>query len=289
MRSPETCLGPTYPTIPHIRAPAHRQDSGSRAVRVPAAAVSRAPRLSGHGHQFPGAFASRSWASAMKRTTGSVPDGRTWSQAPSSGQARRSPSAGRPPAPGGPPAAPRTRQPPAPGEGRLLLHDVVFRPSRGGLGQGPPVSTRCWRRRATPTGASRVRWRAGRMIPPFPSPPTTAPSSCMRRATLISPTGARWQRGAVGGATSSTTRLVERFVTTGPRPAEAPRLRRVQGSGPPPAGDRYVHQRQPVHVGIHGEPHLRPRGPDQVPQIPRFAAVGSGSRGKRPSGSRPIP
>ena len=35
--------------------------------------------------------------------------------------------------------------------------------------------------RPAPTGASRVKWRLGRITPPFPSPPTTAPTAAESR------------------------------------------------------------------------------------------------------------
>ena len=51
-----------------------------------------------------------------------------------------------------------------------------------------------------------------------------------------------------------------------------------------------VHQRQPVHVRIDRHPDVGTASPAPArPSSPRFSGIGSGARGNRPSGSRLIP
>src|SRR5437870_3244223 len=57
------------------------------------------------------------------------------------------------------------------------------------------------------------------MTPPFPSPPITAASRKMARATCTSPTGVRTRSAPHSRAASSTTRLVDRLQTTDGRTA----------------------------------------------------------------------
>ena len=79
----------------------------------------------------------------------------------------------------------------------------------------PQIAARRCKIKATPSGASRPMCSAGSITPPFPSPPISAPSSRWP--------GPRWPRPPARGRTvaptaraaSSTTRLVERFTTTG--------------------------------------------------------------------------
>ena len=89
----------------------------------------------------------------------------------------------------------------------------------------------------------------------------------MRTTTLISPTGARIVRQPWLAATSSTTRLVDRLVTDDPAPAPqhdvgGQRQGEILAQGPPP----FVHQREPIHIGVHGQPDSRTRFTHQLSQ-----------------------
>ena len=134
---------------------------------------------------------ARVGASAMTRTIGSVPDGRTCTHR--SRPRQPSPSCVvRRPRPGNAAAAPsytaRSAAPPGP----LVLHDLVPRSCRlRAATAATPDPTAIAASAPRRAGASRPRWSSGRITPPLPSPPITAPSSLMARATLASPTGDR--------------------------------------------------------------------------------------------------
>src|SRR5512139_3655782 len=108
-------------------------------------------------------------------------------------------------------------------------------------------------------------WSAGRITPPFPSPPMRAFSSLMAWATLASPTGARTNRPPIARVASSTTRDVERFATTDRltvRPSQDRADRERQGVVLPDRPAGLVHQGQSVHVGVHRHPDVRPHLPN---------------------------
>ena len=118
---------------------------------------------------------------------------------------------------------------------------TAARPPRAAVGATAPRPP-AHRVRGAPPGESRrrcLRRRSGAL------------SSRMRTATFTSPTGARITGTPAAAATSSTIRLVERFVTTAPRPVPqhhpgGQREREV-------LADRLAlvrDQRQPVDVGI---------------------------------------
>src|ERR1019366_997021 len=150
---------------------------------------------------------TRVGASAMTRTTGSVPEGRMCTQR--SCQSRRIPSCISASASGKAAfSAAYTVSSGASGLASLSLM-IAYR--------GAPATTAeivrgsssiICKTSATPSGASRPRCSSGRMTPPFPSPPITAFSARMRSATFTSPTGARITRWPCSAAASSTTRLV---------------------------------------------------------------------------------
>src|SRR5882724_9373712 len=168
-------------------------------------------------------------ASAINRMIGSVFDGRTWSQR--SRQARRRPSSvstwasakrRRSAAYTGSSAGPRaTLAFTIAYRGAAATSSLTRLPSRAGR-----VSSS-----AAATGASRPACRAGYITPPFPSPPITAPSRTMARATWTSPTGVRTTSAPQSRAASSTTRLVERLQTTDGDRVFGPPVR--PSAGPP--------------------------------------------------------
>src|SRR3989442_660049 len=151
-------------------------------------------------------------ASAISRMMGSVPEGRTCSQR--SGHASRSPSWVSTAAPGNP-----RRRPSYTGSRRgprgIFAFTIVYRGARA------TTSLTVTRSRASSdstsaaaTGASRPTCKAGYITPPLPSPPITAFSSMILRATYASPTGARTTVAPNCFAASSTTKLVDRLQTT---------------------------------------------------------------------------
>ena len=136
----------------------------------------------------------------------------------------------------------------------------------------------------------------GSMTPPLPSPPITAPSSRMARATLASPTGARTSRrpGSAGRVLDDQTGGQidhDRGVCAGTAAsiqhgADGERQRVVLADRLAPL----VHQRQPVHVRDPRPGRWpRPLSRTSAPSSPRFSGIGSGARGNRPSGSRLMP
>ena len=128
----------------------------------------------------------------MNRTIGSVPEGRTCTQrsrheslspsrasALASGKRRRSASYT------GAKSLPRG----------AFAFTIRYRGCcRHQLGDRCPVAASRCKIKCHPHRASRPMCSAGRITPPLPSPPITAPSSRMARATLASPTGARTNR-----------------------------------------------------------------------------------------------
>ena len=222
-------------------------------------------------------------ASAISRTIGSVPEGRTWSQR--SRQESRSPSRSSAAGVGEARAAAGRTAAGAPGR-------AVPWPSRSCTGgTRPPAATplpQTWqgdaRSRPPPAGASRPMCSAGSMTPPLPSPPITAPSSRMARATLASPTGARTSR-APRGAGRVLHHQAGRQVHHDGR-----RFRRSAASiqhGPDRErqrvvlADRLGPSRPPAPAGPRRDPppgrRRRRVSRTSAPSSPRFSGTGSGA------------
>ena len=136
---------------------------------------------------------------------------------------------------------------------------------------------------------------AGRMTPPFPSPPMTAPSSRMVRATLASPTGARRNRAPCARAPHPQPRGWSR----GSRPRSAILPHRCAVPAPPGRRRRGCSPRRSAcprsstsasrsTSGSTAMPMSAPTPGPAGESSPRFSGTGSGARGKRPSVSRLI-
>ena len=182
---------------------------------------------------------SPSGASAIRRTTGSVPDGRTCSQRLCSGHSiRRTVGIVQLPSGSGVPQRGvgrgkrfRGGTRPSPSRSRTAGSSRT-RSDRGTSG----ASARYCIRRAVPAGASRVWCSAGTMTPPLPSPahhrappPASSPRRCSRPPPSATP-------GSRDGAPHPR----PRGSSTGSSPpgrarAAAPHPRQARASGPHPA------------------------------------------------------